>query len=191
MIAAIQTVVAPTEEPVTLTEGIKAVNGIIAGDEAVFQQKLIAARESAELHMRRSIMTQTLDVWYDRWDGIGFLELPRGNVQSIVDVTTYDYDNLPVVADPGIYALLGDGYSLLFNDWLPPYRPSMGLKVRIVSGWENPEDVPAAIKDGICLYAAFLYEHRIGEAPEVRYAAQASQAPEWEKLWSRYQIRLT
>jgi uncharacterized phiE125 gp8 family phage protein len=194
MIADIEVVTPPDVEPVELTEGIQQARGIVAGQEDLFTRKLIAAREMGEKYTRRSFISQTLAVWLDRWDGVGVIELPRGNVQEVVSVTTYDDYNQPTVADSDIYYLLS-GNTLLFNSWLPYYRPSRGIKVLIKSGYgDDPEDVPALIREGILEYAVFLYENRLGEAPEAKYAAMAQKngIPSGvADKWDQFKIRMT
>jgi uncharacterized phiE125 gp8 family phage protein len=193
MVVDIEVVTPPAVEPVDLAEGIQQARGIVAGQEDLFTRKLVAAREMGEKHTRRSFITQTLAVWFDRWDGVGIMELPRGKVQEVVSVTTYDDYNQATVADPSIYLLAAD--TLIFNEWLPYYRPSRGIKVLIKSGYgDDPEDVPALIREGILEYAVFLYENRLGEAPEVKYQAMARKngLPSGvADKWDPFVIRMT
>lgn len=180
MFVKIDVVVPPVEEPVTLEE-LKRNLRVPDANDSVFltdedlQRKLIAARKRCEKFTRRSLISQTLDVWYNSSDGVGYLVLPRGKVQSVVAVTTYDIDNVATVADADIYDLVG--HDLIFRDWLPYFRDHLGLKVRIVSGYgDYPEDVPEDLREGILEYATFLCDNPGGEGPEIKYQAQVTGA---------------
>lgn len=171
MFVDIQIVTPPVEEPVTLADGIAQLRSIQEGQEARLQEKLIASRQRCEKFTRRSLITQDLDVWYDTWDGPGVIEhLPRGTVQSVLEVATYDDFNTVTVIDPATYNLIG---TTLILPWLY-FRPQRGIRVRIRSGYGDPEDVPALLKEGILEYAAFLYENRVGEGPEAKYSAMTA-----------------
>lgn len=164
----------PRELPVTIEEG-RAQGRIpdTVTDNALLQSKLEAATEKCEKFTRRTLVTQTLDVWFDSWDSPGVIEnLPRGKVQSIVEIATYpDLSNTPVIVPPSLYTLYGN--ALVFSDWLW-FRQRMGIRVRLVSGYGDPDDVPELLKVGILEYAVHLYENRLGEAPEVKYQAMVS-----------------
>lgn len=170
MFEAIDVVQPPLDEPVTLAQAKAQGRDIPAEDDELYQQKLIAARERGEHFTRRSFCTQTLDVWYDNPSGVGYFELPRGKVQSIVGVWIYDVYGVEYPIDPAMYVL--NRSDLVLNDWLVDYRPRFGIKIRILSGYGDPEDVPVSIKEGILEYAYFSYEHREGESTDARYEVQ-------------------
>jgi uncharacterized phiE125 gp8 family phage protein len=186
----IEVVTPPEDEPVTLQEGKE--QGRISGDvdDASMNEKLIAARERGEGFTRRSFCTQMLDVWYSNPDGVGYFELPRGKVQEIVSITLYDSYNVSSVLDTEIYSL--HGTDVVLADWLTSYRTRRGIKIRIISGYGDPEDVPSSIKEGILAYAVHLYENRMGEAAAAKYEVQASGGipPSVADLWRPYQIKL-
>jgi uncharacterized phiE125 gp8 family phage protein len=188
-------VVPPDEEPVGIDE-LKAQARIVGDeDDALLWQKITTAREQAEEFTRRSLMTQTLDVWYSDWDAIGLFELPRGPIQSITGIFMYDgLSSSPTVyetVDTAIYSLIGD--DVVVQDWLPTYRTRRGIRIRVVAGYgDDPEDVPASIREGILEYAAWMYEHRIGET-DAKYEVQAKTGaiPEGVRSkWLRYQKKM-
>jgi uncharacterized phiE125 gp8 family phage protein len=191
----IDLVVPPDEEPVGIDE-LKAQARIVGDeDDALLWQKITTAREQAEEFTRRSLMTQTLDVWYSDWDAIGLFELPRGPIQSITGIFMYDgLSSSPTVyetVDTAIYSLIGD--DVVVQDWLPTYRTRRGIRIRVVAGYgDDPEDVPASIREGILEYAAWMYEHRIGET-DAKYEVQAKTGaiPEGVRSkWLRYQKKM-
>lgn len=196
MFRKIDVVVPPQEEPVDLAEALAQVRGVLEGDDGIFQAKLIAARERCEGFTRRSLITQTLDVWYDDPSGIGYFELPRGKVQQVVSVETIDLYGLSTTLEPDLYTVSGTLLTYGVSGWVTAYRPSFGIKIRIVSGYGNAEDVPEALKQGILEYTAFTYENRLGEPPNVKFAASITSGGTtgglpvgvYEK-WQPYQVR--
>jgi uncharacterized phiE125 gp8 family phage protein len=195
----IEIVEPPIEEPVDLAEALAHVRGVLEGDDATFNAKLIAARERGEAFTRRSFCTQTLDVYYTDPDGVGFFELPRGRVQSVVSITISDpYGGADIIMDPLYYKLVGSTLLYGMTGWPTApgyYGMPLGIKIRIVSGYGEPEDVPVAIREGILEYATYMYESRLGEGPETKYAASVSQTeagalpPSVFDKWQTYQIR--
>jgi uncharacterized phiE125 gp8 family phage protein len=198
MFVRIDVVTPPATEPVSRDEfktHAKVTDPADAGEltahnEAI-DRVLVTARQRCEKYTRRALITQTLDVWYDTSDGVGYLVIPRGNPQAVLSVTTYDDENTATVADSSGYYLVGK--DLVFNDWLPYFRDRLGLKVRIRTGYgDDPEDVPELIRTGILEYAAHLWDNPGGEGPEVKYEVQAKSAAALPAgvidKWREYQI---
>lgn len=161
----------PDQEPVTLAQAKAQGRNIADEEDALFQQKLIAARQRGEAFTKRSFCTQTLDVWYSAPSGIGYFDLPRGHVQSVLGVFTYDIYGVETIIDESLYNLMAN--QLIMNDWFTSYRPLLGIKIRIVSGYGDPADVPEILKEGILEYAYHLYEHRMGEPAAADFEVQA------------------
>lgn len=180
MFRSIDIVTPPIIEPVTIEE-LKHHARIDDPDDndelvkldAQLTRLITTARQRGEKFTRRSFNTQTIDVWFDSWDGPGVIEdLPRGKVQEITGIYVYDNGGVETTVDVGIYAL--GGTTIIFNTWPPYFRPRLGIRVQIISGYgDDPEDVPELIREGILEYAAFLYENRLGEAPASKYEAEA------------------
>jgi uncharacterized phiE125 gp8 family phage protein len=178
MFVRIDVVTPPAEEPVTRDElktHAKVTDpsdaGQLSAQNAALDRALVTARRRCEKFTRRSLMTQVLDVWYDTSDGVGYIVLPRGHVQNVVSVTTYDDVNEDTIADTAGYDLVGS--DLIFTDWLPYFREHLGLKIRITSGYgDDPEDVPEPLRQGILEYATHLWDNPGGEGPDVKYEAQ-------------------
>ena len=152
-----------------------------------------AAVERCEGFTRRSLITQTIDVWYDEMDGVGVIEhLPRSPIQEVVGVFAYDDSGVELTQSTEIYSLAGT--TLVFNTWPDYFRKRRGIKIRLKNGFgDDPEDVPPLIRQGILEYAAFLYEHREGEASDSAFASQIQRTgglPQgvYEK-WQRWQER--
>lgn len=160
----IETVTGPATEPLTLTEA-KSYLRIDASDEDALLATLISsATEHAELHLNRRLITQTIDLFVDCSDRgvlIG-LQLPIGPVQSITEVAGIDADDgAEELLDPARY--YQDGDSLIFAESGAVER----LRVRYQVGYGAGLDVPSAIKTGLLIHVAALYEHRgVAALPE-------------------------
>jgi uncharacterized phiE125 gp8 family phage protein len=177
MFVRIDVVTPPEEEPVTLAEvkrnlKVDASNPSLYLTDADIERKLTAAVERCEKFTRRALITQTLDVWFDQTDGLGYFALPRGHVQSITSITSYDPFNEATIAAVDTYNLIGS--DVILQDWLPYHRDRMGVVIRIVAGYGDAEDVPAPLKEGIIEYATYLCDNPGGEGPEIRYQAQVT-----------------
>jgi uncharacterized phiE125 gp8 family phage protein len=193
----IEVVTPPIEEPCTLAELKLQARVSIDDDDSILDRHLVTARERCERFTRRSLLTQTLDVYYTQTDGIMYLELPRGKVQSIVRVSMFDDAGIATIQESSIYVLQQSylvfntfpSYFRLSTSWLLP-----GIVVRIVSGYgDDPEDVPSPLRDGILEYATHLYDHPAGEGPDAQYAAQATSEllPSGVRdKWKPYQIMM-
>jgi uncharacterized phiE125 gp8 family phage protein len=187
----IDVVVPPVEEPVFLADAIKHVRGLKEGDEAALQQMLIASRMRGEAFTRRSFCTQTLDIWYNDPSGLGYFDLPRGNVKGVVGISTFGYDGVETVLDVDDFSLAGTSLLYGLYAWPAGYRLQRGIKIRILSGYGDPEDVPEALKLGIMQYAAHMYENRLGEGPDAKYAMEANRGllpGTVQDIWRAYQL---
>lgn len=188
----IDIVVPPEDEPVTLAQAHAQGRDVPEEDDELLQNLLIAGRERGEAFCRRSFCLQTLDVWYNDPDGVGFFELPRGRVNEIIGIYTYGSYGAETVFDPFLFSLSQTDVVLV--DWPRNYRSRRGIKIRIVSGYGGPEDVPAPIKAGILEYAYFMYEHRAGEGPDAKFVVQtqggAGLPQGVHDLWKPYQIMM-
>lgn len=192
MFADIQIVEPPAILPVDLIEFKAQAKIVDLGEEDEnLQAMLAAAVDRCEGYLRQSLITQTLDIWWDTWDGPGVIEnIPRGPIQTIVGVYCYDDGGIVTQAEEGTYTL--GGTTLVFNTWPPYFRQYRGLRMRIIAGFgDDPEDVPAAIRQGILEYATSMYDTRLGEGSSVKFSAQANFAgalpPGVVDKWHRWQ----
>lgn len=183
MTRALSLVTAPASEPVSLSE-VKAWARIDGSDEDALLTSLIgAARESVEQYLRRSLITQTwkltLDMIQSGWandlpagtydmaitelygDLPTEVTLPKGPVQSVTSVTTYDTTNTSSVYSSDNYFVNGD--RLVLNNaatWPSPLRPQASCEILYVAGYGTASSVPQAIRQAIMIASTALYESR-------------------------------
>ena len=157
-----------------------------SGDDTDLLEVFIAASYDAiRQYLRRSIITETLEVRMDGFPGYddsrelalgpgvhevsipwltngsgASIDLPFGPVQSITSVTTYGRDNAAAVFDAGQYE--HDASRVYLNEsasWPVNLRRRDAVAIRYVSGDAEP---PAAIIQAIKQHVAMMYECREG-----------------------------
>lgn len=179
----------PENEPLTLDE-LKAHLRVSIPDDDTYLQNLIpVVRMRCEGATRRTLITQTWDVFLDQWptwDGYhggrtfeppttllpagGYVCLPKAPLQSVTFVQYTALDGSTQTWDPSNYlvdAPKGDrcARGRLSLGWVkvwPIARPTANaIQIRIVTGYGDTEDtVPALLRQGMLLDAGTLYETR-------------------------------
>ena len=176
-------------------------------EDALLMGLLRSAVEHCEAVTGRALMSQTWTLFRDAWpcggaavpaEGLSVgpshdtpargIELPRPPLQSVIHVKTYDdSDNATTWAaanylvdtarEPGrIVARRGQSLPL-------PARAANGIEIRFVAGYgDDPADVPEAIRHGLLLLTARLYEHR---GDDMGMAARESGAA---RLWQSCRV---
>jgi hypothetical protein len=179
-------VTAAAISPVTTAQLI-AWGRLDASEDATTLQMLIdSATDAAEKFMNRSLINRTLKLTLDvpaggldylLGDGVydlpvsalygcvkSSIDLPRGPVSAISSVTTYDTDNASSTYSSANYTLDSSGSRLLLNSdatWPSGMRTSAAVAIQYVAGYgTTAATVPAAIKNGILMHAASMYEQR-------------------------------
>jgi len=198
----------PAAEPVTLAELKSWARVDDDSDDSTLSQLISAARQAAEEYLRRSLISQTWLLTLDLagnslagelGDGIYDLpvtalygdlprriDLPKGPTQSIASVVTYDLTNASWTYDPANYRLDKPGSRLILNHgaiWPASIRPSAGCEITYVAGYgDSSGSMPQAVRTGILIHAASLYEQRgmCEDAMEI--------PPGAKKLYSPYRI---
>lgn len=178
----------PIGEPLTLDE-VKAHLRVSTPDDDLYITSLIpVVRMRCEAATRRTLLTQTWDVFLDTWpiwDGYhggridpspvhlpagGFVYLPKAPLQTVSFVQFTALDGSTQTWDPSNYlvdAPKGDrcARGRLSLGWVkiwPITRPTANaIQIRIVTGYGDAEaSVPAILRQGMLLDAGTLYETR-------------------------------
>jgi uncharacterized phiE125 gp8 family phage protein len=97
-------VTAPTVEPVTLVEAKAHLRRTDSAEDVLITGLIQAAREKVEEDTGRALITQTLDVYFDGvpCGGAAFL-LPKGKLQSVTSLKSYDPDNVEATLSSSKY----------------------------------------------------------------------------------------
>ncbi|WP_435011730.1 head-tail connector protein [Tundrisphaera lichenicola] len=150
-----------------------------------FGQLIATARQAAEEYLRRALITQTWKLTLDQaaspfgggfCDGVydlpvsalygglpSVIELPKGPVQSVASVVTYDPDGVSTAFSATNYYLDTAGARLVLKTgatWPSNLRPIAACEITYVAGYGTAAAVPQPIKSGIMMHVASLYEQR-------------------------------
>ena len=173
----------PAAEPVTLAEAKAHLRVDIANDDSLITDLIASARQAAESHTRRALVTQTWRLSLDRfpgkplpwWDGVregaeipepaNAVELPRPPLQSVTAVTAYDDTDAATVMPAADYFVDTDrepGRIVLRSGktWPSVTRVANGVEVVFVAGYGAASAVPQAIRQGILMLVGHTYENR-------------------------------
>lgn len=187
---ALKLVTAPAENPVTLAEAKEFLRVDGSHEDVLIEALVKAATQMAEKETGRVFVTQTWDLWLDRWpsqrktdqdgwwDGMRegpltdlyqicrHIEIPRAPLQSVASVKTYATDNTEDTFSSDNYFADNQSepgrVSLAYGKLWPTIvlRPSNGIQIQFVAGYGGAAAVPEAIKTAIKLILMHLYENR-------------------------------
>jgi uncharacterized phiE125 gp8 family phage protein len=87
-------VTAPASEPVTLTQAKAQLRVDHSDDDALITQLITTARQYVEIITSRALLTQTWDVYYDEFPDDEDIDLPFGQLQSVVSFSWTDSANV-------------------------------------------------------------------------------------------------
>ena len=181
----VRIITAPVNAVVEVGEMKSMLNLETSTDDDLLAAFVEAATDAARQFLRRSILTETLELRMDGFPGyqdeaelrlgpgvhtvsVPFLtngygarvDLPFGPVASIVSITTYGRDNAASVFNAANY--VADDSRVYLNEgvtWPVDLRRVDAVAIRYVSGEDVP---PAAIKQAIKAHVVAMYECREG-----------------------------
>lgn len=162
-------------------------------DDDLLNALITTARQHVENTLRRSLITQTWELWMETFPSTDYIEIPLPPLISVSSITYYDVDDTVATMDADEYFVdvksepgrvsLNDGES-----WpSTTLRPHNGVCITFVSGYGAAASVPKAIKQAILLLISHLYENReavttSGGAPnELPFAVNALLYP--YRIW--------
>lgn len=158
---------APAIEPVTAAD-VKLYARIDGSSEDTLIAGFIeAVRGATEKFLGRALINQSITAVLDEWPG-DVIELPRPPLVSVTSVklvaeddttTTYSADNYYVQTkkEPGELVIKFDKTPPTNTD-----RYHGGYEIEFVAGYgDSVDDVPEAIKLGITMWVADVYENRV------------------------------
>lgn len=177
-------IVAPSTEPLTLTEAKSYLRVETTADDAVITSLITAARQWAEQFTGRVFITQTWRLWLDQWpcgntqwwDGMreaavsalaskNDVALPKAGVQSVSSITLFaDDDSSSLWPSNNYYVDTASQPARIVPRnsalWPQPTRSANGIRIDYVAGYGSAAAVPETIKTALKQLIAFWYEHR-------------------------------
>lgn len=151
----------PATEPFVLADVKLFLRIDGSAEDALLTSLIVAARQSAEHYLRRSLINQTWKLSYDDYlaEETGLL---RGPVVSVTSVTRVDRDGTTSALSSQNYFLRQTDDVLVCD--VTPFAHR--LEIVYVAGYgADASYVPAAVKQGMLSHIAALYEHRALGAP--------------------------
>lgn len=178
-------VTAPTIEPITVEEAKAQARITDSASDDLIDGYIVSAREAAEQHLGRGLLTQTLKLVLDDWANV--VPLPQAApLQSITHVKYYDTDgtlqtlatsyyDTDTVSRPGRVVLKPS------QSWpsLQSERRNGRVEITYVVGWTSAAAVPERIRHGIKLHVTASDLDRDGYEERAVAAMQAAQ-----RCWS-------
>lgn len=159
------TTVEPLVEPVSLAEAKLYSRVDLDIDDELIEIFITAARKHVEQYCNIALISQTRTVFYDSSDlcfAAAVLDLPFSPVQSISNFRTFDSDNVELEFPGSEYFISGS--RLAINDggyWPSDIRWVDAYSISAVVGYgDNPEDVPAPLRQAILRLVAHSYQNR-------------------------------
>lgn len=139
-----------------------------ATEDALLAGCITTAREEAEAETWRALITQTWDIFLDIWPDKNFINLPYGNLQSVVSLVYTDSDGVTTTMMLGIDYLVDTRHEpgrivLPYGKSWPSFTPYPvnPIAVRFICGYgDAATNVPESLRTGIKMRAADLYSER-------------------------------
>jgi len=183
---AITIITPPATEPVALAEAKAWAKIDVSDDDTLVTNLIAAAREAAELYMKRSIITQTRKLTADAGTS-GFMdalpagiydlpvsvltgslprsiELPYSPLQSVTSIVTYSTAGTATIFSSSAYYVDTASSRVTLNDgqlWPSDLRDRKSMEITFVAGYGTASDVPMAIKTAIMIHVQSMYDARI------------------------------
>lgn len=158
----------PSNEPVTLSEAKTHQRVDQDAEDDLIKSYITAARQRAEKFTNRVFVTQTWQIYFDRFPETDRIRLPLPPLQSITHVKYTNEDDSTSTFDSSKYRVndkTNPGQIVLKNDenWPNPTKELKSVnavEIKFDAGYGAVSDVPATIKNAIKLIVGHLYEHR-------------------------------
>lgn len=172
-------VTAPAAEPVTATEAKTHCRITGTDQDSVITILISAAREMAEAITRRALITQTWDMYLDRFERV--IDVPLPPLQSVTSVTYTDTAGDSQTAASSLYDVDLAGNRIILKDdqvWPDTLIHENSVIVRFVAGYGAAGTaIPQPIKQAILMLIGHFYENREVSAPI--QITQVPMAADW------------
>ncbi|MCF4166478.1 phage head-tail connector protein [Zavarzinia compransoris] len=188
--AGLERVTPPAVEPLSLAEARLHLRLDDTAEDTIVAALIVAARQMAEQHLRRALITQGFRLWLDAWPlGRRALDLPRPPLAAVSAVATYDEDGDASVLDPASWladVVAVPGRLVLRAGAATPFgaRAANAIAIDYEAGYgPAATDVPEPIRRGMALLLGHLFESREAGGEGLRPLPLGVEA-----LWAPYRV---
>lgn len=181
----LEQIVPPLVEPVTLAEVKQNLKVETEDEDALLARLITVARQRCEHYTGRVMNAQQWRLTLDQWPG-WIVDLPFPPLLAVTSVQTYGSDDVASPMASGLYAVdtaVSPGRIIRrsASAWPAPGRSYNGIEITYQAGYgPSWNDVPEALRQGMLLLIAGLYEQREGAASVL--------PPAVEGLWQPYRL---
>lgn len=171
---AVKVITPPTAEPITLAEVKANLRVVLADDDADITRMIVAARQTAEGILNRTLMRQTLEmaVDYFPWpytnepsNPYGVIRLLAPPLGEVVSVKYVDPAGAQQTLDPSTYVVndfpepaeIAPAYG---KAWPTTQLRRAAVVIRYTAGYATAADVPASIKQWMHMAVGTMYATR-------------------------------
>jgi len=160
----------PTQNPITLSEAKAQLNITGSQDDIYIKSLILSATKFVEEYLNRQLVTQTWALYMDCFPCGQKIIIKKRPLASVVKVEYYPSDWNKVDAR-SLYAATNyfvpeftegkDSAIFRFDDssWPDTFTVTQAVRVEFIAG-QDPDDIPADIKQAILMAVTFLYENR-------------------------------
>lgn len=183
-------VTGPTENLLSTAEAKAFLRVDSSSEDTLIDSLVLAATSVAEKFTNRVFLTQTWDLWLDRFpsrtkrgsdgwfegereaplssvvEGLRYIEIPKPPLQSITFLKTYNTSDTESEFSSSSYYVDTNSspgrLALNYSESWPSVtlRPANGIQVRFVAGYGLAATVPEPIKLAVKMILTNLYENR-------------------------------
>lgn len=160
----------PSEEPITLSD-VKDHLRITDDDsqDILLTGYITAAREQVEDYLKRALITQTIEEYFDYgFPNVFYLE--RNSVLSVTSITYTDGAGSTQTVSSSDYVLDNKSqqarvYPTYGSSWPSPRSERNAVKITYQAGYGGRNDVPNSIKNALLLLVGSYDRNREATAP--------------------------
>lgn len=150
----------PASEPITLAEAKNYLRIDSSDDDSLISTLITAVRMNAEQYIRRALITQSVTLAYDDY-APSIIPLAMPPAQSITSITVYDADDNATIIANSEYRLSANKEQIFIDNAIFAER----VEIIYITGYgDNATDVPAAIRQGMLIHLAELYDQRASDS---------------------------
>jgi uncharacterized phiE125 gp8 family phage protein len=134
-------------------------------DDDVIAALIAAARVHVEAQTRRALIAQSWRLTRDVWPASRRLPILPAPLIAVTAIRVFDADGMPQLLDADDFAIdtVSAPAVLAFERGVPqaPGQLAAGIEIDIEAGYgEEPDDVPAPLRQAIRMLVAHWYENR-------------------------------
>jgi len=160
---------APAVEPVSVDEMRAFLRLNEAAEDELVATLIKTARHCVEAASGRVLIAQTWRLALDRWPHNGVVTLPLSPLIAVESVRIFDADGPPATVSTAHYRVnpASDPPGIVVDAAaLDPGRALQGIELDVRVGYgDDPDAVPAPLRQAIRMLAARWFEHR-GDEPD-------------------------